>query len=117
MIKGFGGIFWRTKNVDAIKNWYSQVFQLDIEDWNGTVIKPQEGNETVFSFFAENDRYFPADQQVMLNFQVNSMDETIKHLERIGVPLAKNVEVNEFGKFAWIKDPDGRLIELWEKND
>jgi len=46
------------------------------------------------------------------------MDEPIKHLELIGVPLAKTQEVNEFGKFVWIKDPDGRLIELWErKND
>lgn len=52
---------------------------------------------------------------MMLNFQVHSMDETIQHLEQIGVPLAKNMEVNEFGKFVWIKDPDGRLIELWEK--
>lgn len=69
MIKGFGGIFWRTKNVDAIKKWYSEALNLDFEGWNGTIIKPQSGNETIFSFFTEDDLYFPPEQQVMLNFQ------------------------------------------------
>lgn len=66
MIKGFGGIFWRTKNLDSVKKWYSETLMLEINDWNGTIIKPQEGNETIFSFFTEQDNYFPAEQQVML---------------------------------------------------
>lgn len=115
MIKGFGGIFWRTKNLDVIKKWYSDVLNVEIEDWNGTMIKPQLGNETIFSFFTEDDSYFPTEQQVMLNFQVHDLNETIKHLEQIGVPLAKEKEISEFGKFIWIEDPDGRLVELWEK--
>ena len=115
MIKGFGGIFWRTKDLDVIKKWYSEVLKIDIENWNGTVIKSQLGNETIFSFFTENDSYFPTEQQVMLNFQVHNLNETIKHLEQIGVPLVKKKEISEYGKFIWIKDPEGRLIELWEK--
>ncbi|AIQ56765.1 VOC family protein [Paenibacillus borealis] len=115
MIQGFGGIFWRTNNLEATKKWYSEVLKLEIDNWNGTVIKPQSGNETIFSFFTEQDSYFSAEQQVMLNFQVDDLNETIKHLEDIGVPLAKEPEISEFGKFVWIKDPDGRLIELWEK--
>jgi glyoxylase I family protein len=115
MIKGVGGIFWRTKNLEVIKKWYSDVLKMDLENWNGTVIKHQLGNETIFSFFTENDSYFPTEQQVMLNFQVHSLEETIKHLEQIGVPLAKKKETSEYGKFIWIEDPEGRLIELWEK--
>jgi len=115
MITGFGGIFWRTKNLDATKKWYSKVLKIEIENWNGTIIKPQSGNETIFSFFTEDDSYFPTEQQVMLNFQVDNLEETIEHLEKIGVPLAKVKEISEYGKFIWIKDPEGRLIELWEK--
>jgi glyoxylase I family protein len=115
MIKGFGGIFWRTTNVDAIKKWYSEVLNLDFEGWNGTIIKPQSGNETIFSFFTEDDLYFPPEQQVMLNFQVENIDESIKHLEQMGVPLEKEKETGDYGTFIWIKDPEGRLIELWEK--
>lgn len=51
----------------------------------------------------------------MLNFQVHDLDETLKHLEHLGVPLAKQKEEGDFGKFIWIEDPEGRLIELWEK--
>ncbi|MGE7666976.1 VOC family protein [Ureibacillus composti] len=115
MIKGFGGVFWRTKNLEAVKKWYSDVLKLDINNWNGTMIKPQSGNETIFSFFTEDDNYFPKEQQVMLNFQVHNLDEVMTHLEQIGVPLVKEKEVSEYGKFAWIEDPDGRLVELWEK--
>ena len=51
----------------------------------------------------------------MLNFEVHNLNKTIQHLEHIGVPLEKKEEISEFGKFIWIKDPEGRLIELWEK--
>ncbi|SFS65636.1 VOC family protein [Paenibacillus sp. BC26] len=115
MIKGVGGIFWRTKNLEAVKKWYSDVLKMDISDWNGTMIKSESANDTIFSFFTEDDGYFPQDQQVMLNFQVHSLEETIAHLAHIGVPLAKKPESSEYGKFVWIADPDGRLIELWEK--
>ncbi|GGA24405.1 VOC family protein [Psychrobacillus lasiicapitis] len=115
MIKGFGGIFWRTKNLEAVKKWYSEVLQIEIDNWNGTVIKPEEGNETIFSFFTENDTYFPEEQQVMLNFEVQNIDESIEHFKQIGVHLEKEKEISEYGKFVWIKDPEGRLIELWEK--
>lgn len=117
MIKGFGGIFWRTKNLEAVKKWYSEVLQIEIGEWNGAIIKPQSGNETIFSLFAENNSYFPTEQQVMLNFQVHNLNETIKHLEHMGVPLAKKQESSEYGTFAWIEDPDGRLVELWESNE
>lgn len=116
MIKGLGGVFWRTKDLEVTRKWYNAALKLDINDWNGAIIKPQSGGETIFSLFGEENGYFPADQQVMLNFQVERMDETLKHLEQVGVPLAKAQESSEYGNFVWIRDPDGRLIELWEKN-
>ncbi|MFJ7646405.1 VOC family protein [Lysinibacillus sp. NPDC097279] len=114
-IKGFGGIFWRTKNLEDIKQWYSKVLNMEIEGWNGAIITPQADNETIFSFFTEDDGYFPLEQQVMLNFQVENLDDSIKHLEKLGVPFVKEKEVSEFGNFIWIEDPEGRRIELWEK--
>jgi len=115
IIKGLGGVFWRTKNLEEIKRWYSNVLNMEIENWNGTIITPQPGNETIFSLFSENDNYFPVEQQVMLNFQVENLDDSIKHLEKIGVPLVMEKTIHEFGKFIWIEDPEGRRIELWEK--
>ena len=44
-IKGFGGVFWRTKDVVSLKNWYQETLKISMDDWNGTIIKPDEGNE------------------------------------------------------------------------
>ena len=65
MIKGFGGIFWRTKNIEVVKKWYSEVLKIEINNWNMAMIKPESGSETIFSFFPEDDSYFPIEQQVM----------------------------------------------------
>lgn len=117
MIKGIGGIFWRTNDVEATKKWYREALKLDIESWNGTVIAPEAGSETIFSLFAKDDGYFPLEQQAMLNFQMHNLEESLRHLEQLGLPLAKQPIINEYGKFAWIEDPDGRLIELWERSN
>lgn len=114
MIKGFGGVFWRTKDLEGLKQWYSDVLKIEINNWNVAMIA-SPSDETIFSLFKEDDTYFPQDQQVMLNFEVHNLDDMVTHLENIGVPLAKKQENSDYGKFAWIKDPDGRLIELWEK--
>ncbi len=30
-VKGLGGIFWRSKNLEEIKQWYSKVLNMEIE--------------------------------------------------------------------------------------
>lgn len=49
MIKGFGGIFGRTKNLNAVKKWYSEVLKIEIENWNGTIIKPHQEMKRLFT--------------------------------------------------------------------
>ena len=39
--------------------------------------------------------------------------ETLAHLQSKGVPIDK-AEDSTYGKFAWVTDPDGNKIELWE---
>ncbi|MFJ7971496.1 VOC family protein [Psychrobacillus sp. NPDC096389] len=114
-IKGFGGIFWRSKDVDSLKEWYKETLGISMGDWNMAMIKPDMDNETVFSFFKEDSDYFPENQSVMLNFQVENIEAWIEHFHKIGVPLVKEPEKSEYGTFVWISDPDGRWIEIWEK--
>lgn len=47
-IKGFGGIFLRSHDVDALNKWYQETLGISMGDWNGTIIKPDTDNETVF---------------------------------------------------------------------
>lgn len=114
-IKGLGGVFWRSKDVLALKNWYKETLGISMEDWNGTVIQPDAGSYTVFSFHEEESDYFPVEQSVMLNFQVEDMEAWLEHFKKLGVQLVKGPEKSEFGTFLWISDPEGRWIEIWEK--
>ena len=114
-IKGFGGVFLRSKDINVIKNWYEETLQISMNDWNGAIIKPDADNETVFSLFEEGSSYFPVEQPVMFNFQVENIEGWLEHFEKIGVPLVKEPEKSEYGTFVWISDPEGRWIEIWEK--
>lgn len=114
-IKGFGGIFLRAEDVNGLKNWYEETLGISMGDWNGAIMKSDGENETIFSLFNEGNNYFPVEQSVMLNFQVENMEGWLEHFDKIGVPLLKRPEKSEYGTFVWISDPEGRWIEIWEK--
>jgi predicted enzyme related to lactoylglutathione lyase len=63
----------------------------------------------------------PTDQDITdkprtgrFNYCVKSMPETLAHLQSKGVAIDKNEDYEGYGKFAWVTDPDGNKIELWE---
>jgi len=50
----------------------------------------------------------------MLNYRVADLDGLLAALRAEGVSVDPRHEESEFGKFAWITDPEGNRIELWE---
>ena len=50
----------------------------------------------------------------MINYRIDDMDGMVKQLQDGGVAIVKGPESHENGKFAWIMDPEGNRIELWE---
>jgi predicted enzyme related to lactoylglutathione lyase len=48
-----------------------------------------------------------------INYTVKNMGEVLSHLKSKGVAIEKTEEY-PYGNFAWLKDPDGNQIELWE---
>jgi predicted enzyme related to lactoylglutathione lyase len=50
----------------------------------------------------------------MVNYQVDDLDEMFQALEAAGVETDSKRENSEFGRSAWIVDPEGNRIELWE---
>ena len=53
----------------------------------------------------------------MINFRVENMDALLEELRRDGVELIGEPQSFDYGKFAWVMDPDGNKIELWEPID
>ena len=44
----------------------------------------------------------------------DNLVELLAQLGKNGVAIVKGLEQHENGKFAWIMDPDGNKVELWE---
>jgi predicted enzyme related to lactoylglutathione lyase len=72
----------------------------------------QAAGPTVFQPFAADSDYYPAHQQVMLNFRVADMDAMIEQLGANGVKLDDKRMDEDYGRFAWAYDPEGNKIEL-----
>lgn len=120
-VTGIGGIFFKTKNPDATKNWYAQHLGLDVNAYGSTFWwKDQQGNDclTQWSPFKNNTDYFePSKQSFMINYRVENLSELVSQLRASGVKLIGEIQEFDYGKFAWVMDPDGHKIELWEAVD
>lgn len=120
-VTGIGGIFFKTKDPKAVKDWYRDHLGLNIDQWGSTFWwKNKEGEDcsTQWSPFKEDTDYFePSKKEFMMNFRVENLDELLETLKAEGVHVINKKESLEEGKFGWIIDLEGNKIELWEPND
>ena len=119
-VTGIGGIFFKAKDPKALVRWYRRHLGLDIEDsvalfaWRGGRDGRVKGH-TVWSIFPADTRYFGEDgASFMISYRVKELDRVLTALRADGVDKAGKVEESEYGRFAWITDPEGNRIELWE---
>lgn len=58
---------------------------------------------------------FGTEQGVMINFRVADLDRLLDQLREAGIQTGDEITTERgAGRFAWIKDPEGNAIELWE---
>ncbi len=119
-VMGLGGIFFKTKDPQAMRDWYSQHLGFNTDqhgatfEWQDSQNPAQKGS-TTWSPFPEQTTYFnPSSKEFMLNFRVANLEELLVLLRQEGVEVIGEMEVYEYGKFGWILDPEGHKIELWE---
>ena len=112
-VNGVGGIFFRAKNPDVIKDWYAKHLGVGTGDWG---VWHTAAGPSVFSPFAADTDYFPADKQWMINLRVEELDALLGALRNAGIDVITKDEWNDpsIGRFARIHDPEGNPIELWE---
>jgi predicted enzyme related to lactoylglutathione lyase len=119
---GVGGIFFKSKDPAALRAWYQKHLGIDSETW-GAVFKwsspeiKEQNKEfyTAWSPFSENTTYYePSEKPFMINYMVADLVKLVEVLQEEGIPLVGEMQEEEFGKFAWIMDPEGNKIELWE---
>jgi predicted enzyme related to lactoylglutathione lyase len=116
-VTGVGGVFVTSKDPKALTAWYRDVLGIAIEPWGGAILRydaPGHPPMALWNAMPENsDEIAPSRRDFMINFAVDDLDAFVARLEKKGVKIL-NRQSDKTGKFAWILDPDGTKIELWQ---
>ena len=117
-ITGVGGIFVKSKDPKALAAWYRDVLGVKLEAWGGAALRydaPGHPPVLVWTPFRETTTYMaPSTREFMLDFAVDDLDAILARLKDKGVAVLKRDDSSPDGSFAWILDPDGTKIELWQ---
>jgi len=117
-VTGVGGVFVKSKDPAALAAWYRDVLGLPVQSWGGAMLPYDAAGHPpvlVWNPFQQATTHMePSAREFMLNFAVDDMDAFLARLEAKGVPVLKRDDSDPTGRFAWILDPDGTKIELWQ---
>lgn len=119
-VTGLGGVFFKTSNPDKTREWYKAHLGIESESWGAQfkwrdIDNPEQTGYSVWCPFKSDSTYFePSEKPYMINYRVENLVELIKALKSEGIEIIGEMVDGEFGKFAWIMDPDGNKLELWE---
>ncbi len=122
-VTGIGGIFFKCKDPDKIKEWYQKHLGINANQY-GAVFEWYQGADstkkgfTNWSPFNEKTKYFePSTKDFMINYRVENLEFLVEELKTNGVSILDSIETYDYGKFVHILDVEGNKIELWEPND
>ncbi len=120
-VTGIGGVFFKSENPTQLKKWYQKYLSFNTNEWGCTFWwKDNNGNKasTQWSLFSDDTSYFsPSKKEFMINYRVQNLEDLIRKLKGEGVSVIGDIETYDYGKFAWILDPEENKIELWEPID
>ena len=120
-VTGIGGVFFKsTKDHKALAAWYEKHLGMALEPWGGAVLRWPEDpavdkGATVWHVAERDSKWFaPSDAPFMINYRVDDLGALLASLRAAGVAIVKGPDADDNGTFAWIMDPDGNKVELWE---
>ena|SRR6185436_4629638 len=120
-VTGIGGVFFKsTSDHKKLAEWYSRNLGMQLESWGGAILRwtdDQAGDRGVTVWHVaekDTDWFSPSRASFMINYRIDNMADMLETLQRNGVEILKGPQSDENGKFAWILDPDGNKVELWE---
>ncbi|MEO1046566.1 MAG: VOC family protein [Pseudomonadota bacterium] len=115
-ITGLGGIFYIVKDPAATRKWYADMLGLEGEygpqlDWS-----EESGDKpySLISHFTDGEYLKPSGERFMINLRVDDLPAFLEQLKAKGVDILGHSDEG-YGEFAWIIDPDGVKIELWQQ--
>ena len=121
-VTGIGGVFIKAKDPKALGTWYREKLGIAMPggapfgkfDWREAG-EPGRPASTAWALFKSDSTYFaPSPSSFMIDYRVRNLDRMLAQLKALGVSVEGKVQEDANGKFAWIMDPEGNKVELWE---
>jgi catechol 2,3-dioxygenase-like lactoylglutathione lyase family enzyme len=119
-VTGVGGVFIKSRDPERLYAWYEKHLGLKQHPEHGGVALHWNEDQrydplTAWAVFPADSNYFdPSPAPFMINYRVADLDALLEALCAEGVAIDPQREDSDYGRFAWIFDPDGNKIELWE---
>lgn len=124
-VTGIGGVFIKARDPRALGAWYREKLGLPLKE--GAAFVPflwreredaERMGTTVWSLFRSDSEHFaPSGAGCMVNYRVRDLDRLLAQLRALGVKVDPKVVEDFNGKFAWVLDPEGNKVELWEPEE
>jgi predicted enzyme related to lactoylglutathione lyase len=120
-VTGIGGIFFKAQDAPALRAWYQRHLGIDVQAWGGTAFAWSDGDgqpcagTTVWSIAsAQTEQFAPGRADFMVNYRVDDLHALVRTLREEGCQVLDRIDDSEYGKFAWVIDPEGNKVELWQ---
>ena len=120
-VTGIGGVFFKCRDPKALGAWYKTHLGIDVQEWGGAAFdwvdsdgKPIGGTTAWLINPQESDQFAPSKASFMVNYRVEDLHALVAALKAEGCNVLENIDESEFGKFAWVIDPEGNKVELWQ---
>lgn len=123
-VDGIGGVFLYANDARALANWYGHHFGLKLETYEDGKVYGAEFkyrrlgdssrvDSTVFSISNSKTPLPPERRECVINYRVRDLPAFLEQLRADGIDIEKTEDF-DYGRFAWIKDPEGNRIELYQ---
>lgn len=120
-VTGIGGIFFKARDATALRAWYQKHLGIAVQPWGGAAFEwadaesgPVPGTTAWCINDAGSDSFAPSKAPFMVNYRVADLRALVKVLKDEGCNVLDKFDESEYGKFAWVIDPEGNKVELWE---
>jgi len=122
-VTGIGGIFFKCKDPNKMKEWYKTHLGIDAGQYGASFewYEDAEGKKkglTQWNLNSETAKlYEPSTKDFMINYRVENLETLVEELKKGGITIVDTIATYDYGKFVHILDAEGNKIQLWEPVD
>jgi predicted enzyme related to lactoylglutathione lyase len=127
-VDAIGGVFLKANDPAALAEWYTRHFGLTFQSSDGECgagknywlefvyhDDPNRAKRATIVFAIQSAKsVLPAERHaVEINYRVADIERFLAQLTAAGIAVEKR-EDYDYGRFAWIRDPENNRIELYQ---